>query len=343
MAGRAHLACLLIILGGSKANAGVALLYHHVSDSTPAITSIKPEQFERHLQIIEEQSFTVVPLAELVHRSRQGDPNARIVAITFDDAYRSIYDAAFPKLKARHWPFSIFVAPSYVGASGRYYLTWDQLSEMAEAGASIENHTMTHAHLVRRHNNETPQAWRVRVRNEINETTQVLKSRGFNPTQFAYPYGEYNTELLAMVRDAGLTGFGQQSGAIGPASNLAILPRFPLAGIYTGEAAFRDKLRSLAMPVKDPGLTPLTDKSKPQMSLVFTNPGLNTDRLTCYGPGGLMTMQRTADNTILITPINQLPVGRSRYNCTLPNGNRFYWFSQLWMKKKTNGQWYPEP
>ena len=46
----------------------------------------------------------------------------------------------------------------------------------------------------------------------------------------------------------GLIGFGQQSGAIGPHSNPLLLPRYPLAGVYVGEAAFRDKLRSLPMP-----------------------------------------------------------------------------------------------
>ncbi|MBT3830072.1 MAG: polysaccharide deacetylase family protein, partial [Gammaproteobacteria bacterium] len=96
-------------------DAGVVLLYHHVDEATPAITSIAPDQFNRHLDIIEAEGFTVLPLDELVKRSMDASSgpekgDEKIVAITFDDAYRSIYTTAFPNLQARGWPFTIFVA-----------------------------------------------------------------------------------------------------------------------------------------------------------------------------------------------------------------------------------------
>lgn len=331
------------LLTASDARAGVILLYHHVDSSTPAITSIKPEQFDRHLEIIESQGFTVVPLAELVENSRTGDPLAREVAMTFDDAYTSIYTEAWPRLKARNWPFTIFVSPAFVGTPGPYYLDWSQLQEMAESGVAIENHTMNHQHLVRRLEGETTDAWRARVMAEIAEATEVLGSKGFKASQFAYPYGEYNQELLDIVESQGLTGFGQQSGAVGPHSDPRLLPRFPLAGIYTGETAFRDKLRSLAMPVLTPAVEPLTREERPVLQLKFAEQLPYIGRLTCYGPGGLMNATSVAQDVIEISPVNVLPVGRSRYNCTLPSGNRFHWFSQLWMRKKADGEWYPEP
>ena len=52
------LACVLT----AHLEAGVVLLYHHVDEDTPAITSIAPDQFNRHLDIIEAEGFTVLPL-----------------------------------------------------------------------------------------------------------------------------------------------------------------------------------------------------------------------------------------------------------------------------------------
>ena len=51
-----------------------------------------------------------VPLQELVDALRAGQPLPdRTAAITFDDGYISIYDTAWPLLRARGWPFTVFV------------------------------------------------------------------------------------------------------------------------------------------------------------------------------------------------------------------------------------------
>lgn len=321
------------------------LLYHHVDGSTPPITSIQPAQFERHLQILEEEGFEVHPLDELVRSAMSGeDPASKRVAITFDDAYISIYETAFPMLKARGWPFTIFVATDYVSDTNPHYLSWVQLQEMHDNGASIQNHTLSHAHLLRLDAGETQEAWRSRVRQEITGAQAALKARGYESTQFAYTYGEYNLEILAMLADTGLQGFGQQSGAVGPYSNPLLLPRFPMAGIYVGENAFRDKIRSLALPVSQPEPEPLiTDTLRPVLELSFQE-SVNINRMTCYGPGGLANIALTGNQTARVVPAADLPVGRSRYNCTLPAGDgRFYWFSQLYIRKRPDGSWYPEP
>ena len=53
---------LLIVLNfPATIFSGVVLLYHHVADDTPVVTSITIAQFERHLEIIEENGYEVVP------------------------------------------------------------------------------------------------------------------------------------------------------------------------------------------------------------------------------------------------------------------------------------------
>jgi biofilm PGA synthesis lipoprotein PgaB len=341
---------ILPLLVCSTTNAGVVLLYHHVDTKTPPITSISPAQFEKHLQILEEEGFTVLPLSELRQRSMDastdGARKERIVAITFDDAYLSIYKNALPMLKARNWPFTVFVATEPVETGQPFYMSWNQLRELTEHGGEIANHTHTHTHLLRLEAGENEEAWLARIKWEITTASELLSKHGFESTDFAYTYGEYNAALLQLVTDLGLTGYGQQSGAIGPGSNPALLPRFPLSGVYVGEAAFRDKIRSLAMPIEFPTVEPLvTDTFKPELHLKFENAKVNPSRLTCYGPGGLMPLSEISDAHIIATALKDVPIGRSRYNCTLPSElrGRFYWFSQLWIRREDSGEWYEEP
>ena len=341
---------ILPLLVCSTANAGVVLLYHHVDTKTPPITSISPAQFEKHLQILEEEGFTVLPLSELKKRSMDasmdGARKERIAAITFDDAYLSIYENALPMLKARNWPFTVFVATEPVETGYPFYMNWQQLGELAEHGGEIANHTHTHTHLLRMEAGESEEAWLARVKWEITTASELLSKHGFESKDFAYTYGEYNAALLQLVTDMGLTGYGQQSGAIGPASNPALLPRFPLSGIYVGEAAFRDKIQSLSMPIEFPMVDPLvTETFKPELHLKFAHAEISPSRLTCYGPGGLMPLSEISDTHIVATALEDVPIGRSRYNCTLPSElrGRFYWFSQLWIRKEDSGEWFEEP
>lgn len=333
----------LAILAATKVNAGVVLLYHHVDESTPAITSISPDQFVRHLNILEEERFEILPLNELVAESMATPSDARHAAITFDDAYISIYTTAYPELKRRGWPFTIFVAPAFVSDFNPHYLSWEQIHEMSQNGATIANHTVNHHHLIRRLDDEDEDAWQLRVSSEITVARDILKNHGHDSALFAYPYGEYDLPLLDIVSGLGFTAFGQQSGAIGPYSNPQLLPRFPLAGVYVGESAFRDKIKSLAMPIAHPDVDPLVgDDLHPELILKFLD-GATNARVTCYAPGGAAELTRVDTTTLSVRSKDAVPVGRSRYNCTQPKGNRFHWFSQLWIRKNNDGSWYPEP
>ncbi|HBY85746.1 MAG TPA: polysaccharide deacetylase, partial [Colwellia sp.] len=57
---------VLLLSIAFSSHAAVILQYHHVSDSTPASTSISPKQFEVHLQYLKDNNFKVVALSELI-------------------------------------------------------------------------------------------------------------------------------------------------------------------------------------------------------------------------------------------------------------------------------------
>ena len=53
---------------------GVILQYHHIGTSTPAITSIEPAQFKRHMNYIAQQGYSVWALERLVAALISGQP-----------------------------------------------------------------------------------------------------------------------------------------------------------------------------------------------------------------------------------------------------------------------------
>ncbi len=333
----------------NRASHGVILQYHHIDETSPAITSTRPAQFAAHMAYLFDSGFEVWPLERLVEAVRDNSTTPeKVVAITFDDAYGSIYQNAFPLLRAYGWPFTIFVATAPVGTQENSFLTWDQLREMKAHGATIANHSHSHAHLLRKLDNESTASWRKRIAADIMQAQQRLTTElGDTPRYLAYPYGEYNNDILKIVRDLGFTGFGQQSGAFGATSDFAVLPRFPFGGVYNEQSSFEIKVDSLPLPVAAVQVDPLLDDSEtmPTLRLTFDKDSdLRLSALNCFGPGGTRLALEWQGNTVTATTSTPVPVARSRYNCTMPTtkGGRFYWFSQMWIRKKPDGSWYPE-
>lgn len=339
--------CLAAAPPGTTSH-GVILQYHHVSNDSPAITSIPPQRFAEQMNWLGSHGFEVWPLGKLVDYVRQGKPTPdHVVAITFDDAYESIFTTAYPILKQRGWPFTIFVATKYVGTSPDFYLSWAQLKEMQASGATIGNHTYDHTHLIRYHPGESTSAWRKRITGEIQRAAQMIHNHlGVSPDLFAYPYGEYDADVIAIIKQLNYTGFGQQSGAIGPNSLFAVLPRFPMGGQYSKMDSFESKVETLPLPVKPVATEPIVgNQLRPVLTLNFTSRNLRLDQLVCYGPDGITALKPTSPTSFEAQSKGPVPVGRSRYNCTMPveNSSRFYWFSQMWIRKEADGSWYPEP
>lgn len=160
------------------ADSAVFLQYHHVSDKTPAITSITPEMFKQHLDYLDENGFNVAPIEATAKAIQNGEPVPdKTVVITFDDAYKNIYENAFPVLKEKGWPFTIFVSTQPVDRGFNNFLTWEQLREMARSGATIANHTTNHPHMPEKQPGESDLAWLERSRKEITGTEQRIREK----------------------------------------------------------------------------------------------------------------------------------------------------------------------
>lgn len=328
----------------------VILQYHHVDNGTPAITSITPELFDQHLKYIQDHGYVVWPLDDAVEAIRNAQPLPdKTVVITIDDAYRSVYEEVFPRMKKLGWPFTVFVNPDAHDNQQKHYVTWDQMREMKQHGVLFANHTHSHLHMLRQHQDESESQWLDRMRHDIETAQQrLIEELGDAPMLFAYPYGEHSPPLRKLITDMGYTGFGQQSGPVGPQMDFAALPRFPMAAHFAGMRRFPEKLNTLPFPVLsvEPQNAVLEgNNGQPELRVTFGESNYQRNAMACYISGqsakGDISWQA---NTLIVKAKQPLAAGRSRYNCTAPNrkGGGYYWYSHSWFKKNKDGSWYKE-
>jgi peptidoglycan/xylan/chitin deacetylase (PgdA/CDA1 family) len=95
---------LIVIFSTSESlanNAAVILQYHHVSDDIQASTSVSPSTFEQHIEWLQVNQFLILPLAMIINtlENQKNFKQTKVLALTFDDANRSICDIAWPILK----------------------------------------------------------------------------------------------------------------------------------------------------------------------------------------------------------------------------------------------------
>lgn len=233
-------------------------------------------------------------------------------------------------------------------------MSWDQLRELAKQGATIANHSDSHPHFIRQQDYENYDEWQVRREKEIDfAQKRIEKEIGQSVKAFAYPYGEYDAKLKALLKNKGYVAFGQQSGPIATADSLQALPRFAFGGAYGKMDDFAAKVKSLPFPqakmkVTDNNGRVLNEPELPEKVdrpvLRITSPVMRyIKNFTCYASGQGEIPSEVKTSVAVVRAKQPLPSARSRYNCTADAGNgRFYWYSQMFIRRLSNGEWYNE-
>ena len=301
------------------------LIYHRFGEEAYPSTNVRLEQFERQIKMLQENGYNVLPLPEIVKSLRAGTPLPdKAIAITIDDAFLSVYNEAWPRLKAAGLPFTLFVATNPVDKGTPGYMTWDQIREMRDSGATIGGHTVSHLHM--------PNNSRKRNASEIVESNNRFEAElGDRPLLFAFPFGEASLELMGLVAESGyIAAFGQHSGAADRHSDPFYLPRFPVNETYGDEVRFRRVINALSLPAQ--AVTPsdplITDNNPPAFgfSIVGDVPRLN--ELACYhSVFGQVKVEQLGESRFEVRFAGPFPPGRTRLNCTVPaQEGRWRWF-----------------
>ena len=305
----------------------VIFTYHRFGEDDVPLTNIRLPQFRDHLAFLKKHDFNVVPLKRVVAAFQAGTPLPdRTVALTADDAYRSVMTHALPMLQQYGWSMTLFVASDAVDRKYRRFLSWDEIRQVQRAGIDIGAHGTAHAHLP----DLKPDAQRAEI---MVGTDRLTTEIGHRPRLFAYPYGEYSLETVDLVRKAGFAAaFGQHSGVAHGGLDIHRLPRFAMNEAYGGADRFKLAARTLPLPVMDLSpLDPVLKKgSRPAIRFRVLDLSRPISAITCFIAGEGAAARRAIDgDTITLTPRNGFRPGRTRVNCTrAAGGGRFQWWGR---------------
>ena len=174
-----------------------AILTYHSVDDSGSVISITEAGLESHLDLFEKHAIPIVPAAEI---DRAPDP---ALALTFDDGFVNFAERAWPRIRDRGFPVTLFVVTDFAGRTNRFggphagaipeldLLDWDELAALADEGVEIGSHTATHPDLTRVDSS--------RLETELGRSAGAIEARlGQRPRIVAYPFGFAN----GRVRDA---------------------------------------------------------------------------------------------------------------------------------------------
>ncbi len=234
----------------------LVLCYHALSDAWPADLAVTPDSFEAQLEELVGRGYRGVTFTEAVRADDGGGPR---VAITFDDAYRSVIELGLPVLGRLGLPATVFVPSDFLGspepmswagidrwldgphASEMMCMDRDQLLELAAAGWELGSHSRSHPHL--------PAIPEGRLADQLAGSKATLEEALDLPCpSLAYPYGDVNR---AVARAAGSAGY--ETACTLRAFELRRNPLvWPRVGVYRGDSLerFRLKVSPLARRLK---------------------------------------------------------------------------------------------
>jgi peptidoglycan/xylan/chitin deacetylase (PgdA/CDA1 family) len=191
-------------------NAQVVVIgYHRLVDKVRhPDTEITPQDFEAQMQQIRDAGISVISMEDFL-AWRRGEKNIppKSAIITLDDGWNTTYNVAWPILRKFGYPFTLFIYTDYVKGgpkSGGGSLTWGQLGELRDAGASIESHTISHRDLRGRKNRRATAEYEEWLWKELAGSKEQLEEQlGISVEALALPYGRHDEHVREIAKKAG--------------------------------------------------------------------------------------------------------------------------------------------
>jgi len=176
-----------------------AVLTFHGVDDTGSVLSVSSDALAGLVAGIRAADHEIVPLARLMEKPEIPDR----VALTFDDGFRSVHEAALPVLRDADAPATLFLTTGFLGGDNHWpgqpgwaprfpMLDWNHVEALHAAGWAIEAHTGRHLDLRTLGSDELDA--------ELAAADDAIEARlGRRPEAFAYPYGYHDERVRERV------------------------------------------------------------------------------------------------------------------------------------------------
>ena len=165
-----------------------ALMFHHIDDGNVIEKSGCRLQKDAFLRILD----SGIPFISMEEYLQFPLSRRNPCTITFDDGLKDVYRVAYPELKKRGIPFTIFVVTDFLDAEG--YISTDELLELAaDPLVTIGSHGVTHDIL-----KGMPYE---KQKSELVDSKKCLEKLIGKPVQyFAYSHGQFDGTTLEILR-----------------------------------------------------------------------------------------------------------------------------------------------
>ena len=176
------------------------LCYHQFSrkKSTSKI-SISEEMFDQQMEYLKKNGYTVISLNTLhnfINYKRRPPKNS--IVITIDDGWKNAKTIAAPILKKYGFKATLFIYTDLIKSKpNNITLCWDEIKEMVDEGViEVQSHTVSHADLTKLKEES--------LERELEESQKIIKENlGVNVTYLAYPYGNFNNQVIEKLKKYG--------------------------------------------------------------------------------------------------------------------------------------------
>jgi peptidoglycan/xylan/chitin deacetylase (PgdA/CDA1 family) len=233
----------------------LVLGYHAVSATWGASLAVAPATLREQLAWVLSCGYEPATFHEAVH----APPAAKVVAVTFDDGYRSVIDLAFPILAELGLVASVFVPTAHVGApepmswpgishwavgadaDELVCMNWEDAARLTRAGWEIGSHTCSHARLTTLSDEA--------LHRELFESRATCEERlGVACRSLAFPYGDHDDRVVVAARRVGYDAAGTLPGRLHRPQPL----RWPRVSVNRGDTPrrFRAKVSPLLRQVR---------------------------------------------------------------------------------------------
>jgi peptidoglycan/xylan/chitin deacetylase (PgdA/CDA1 family) len=200
----------------------VPVLTYHRVHTMPAVglldLIVGPANFVAELKALHDGGYNTISQAQLFHAMYEGRPlPPKPVLISVDDGYVDDVRTILPDLERWHMVATFFVITGRMTEPG--FLDASQLRELDRAGMDVGDHTAHHVDL----RLLTPSQLQAETAGSRKTLEAVL---GHPVYFFAYPYGDFNDQVVQAVRAAGFTmAYTTQGGTTESSASPLTMPR----------------------------------------------------------------------------------------------------------------------
>jgi peptidoglycan/xylan/chitin deacetylase (PgdA/CDA1 family) len=213
----------------------IVLCYHAVSPGWGADLSVSPGTLDAQIGYLVGRGWRSTTFSDAVVSASPG----KLLAITFDDAFASVKDLAWPIVRNHGAVATVFAPTAFMDnhtnlewagidhwknsadSDELRAMDWDDLGELAQDGWEIGSHTCTHPHLTQLDDDA--------LDHELRASRAICADRLGRPCRaIAYPYGDINPRVVAAAAAAGYETGARLSRDLRPSGPLS----HPRIGLY---------------------------------------------------------------------------------------------------------------